>query len=197
MHLQNSIKAALMLSGLLLLSCSSTKRFDPKQAVTDLYRAWNHRQVQVVRDLLADDVQWELMGQTYKGKDEVVQFVAFDDGMSGHVELGEMSAQGDTVNFELRESNEFMTLLGIRQLTHYVRFVFVGGKVQHISGVKPSLGDDQLESAGGRFDSWVQSKHPEALPALYIQEGKPIISKESGSVLVRLAKEWSNSKEGQ
>ena len=197
MSFQNLTRATLILSSLMLLSCSSSKNSDPKQTVTDLFRAWNQRQEQVVRGLLTDDVQMTLMGQTFKGKDEIVRFMDFDDGMGGQVELGSSMSQGDTVTFELRESNQFMTALGVPQITNYVQFTLANGKVQRSIEVKPPLGNDQLEAAGARFGAWVQSQHPEALSALYGPEGSPVISKEAGILMVKLAKEWSASQSGK
>jgi hypothetical protein len=147
--------------------------------------------------MLAEDVEWELMGHTYKGKDEVVQFMAFDDGMGSRVDVANVTVKGDTVTLDLLESNEFMTTLGVPQIRNHVRIVFADGKVRHSSEVRPPEGSEQLDAAWAELGGWAQSNHPEALAAMYGADGSPVISKEAGKSLVGLAKEWRTAKSGQ
>jgi hypothetical protein len=182
---------------LMLSSCTPSPQFDPRDAVTRLFEAWNLRHEQVVRDLLADDVVWELMGHTYRGKDEVVQFIAFDDGMGSRLELANVTVEKDTVNLELLESNDLMTALGVPQLRSYVRIVFAGGKVKQSSETRPPQGAEQLEAAWGELGAWLETNHPDALAAMYGADGAPVRSREAGRSLVGLAREWKSAKDGR
>jgi hypothetical protein len=176
-----------------LSSCGPSPKFDPRAAVTKLFEAWNLRQEQVVRDLLADDVVWELMGHTYRGKNEVVQFIAFDDGMGSRLELANVTVEKDTVNLELLESNDFMAALGVPQLRSFVRIVFADGKVKHSSETRPPQGTEELEAAWGELGAWLETNHPDALAAMYGADGAPARSREAGRSLVGLAREWKSA----
>jgi hypothetical protein len=190
MHRRTCVALCGLLAIMSLLSCARANRFDPGLAVTKFFEAWDLRQAQVVRDMLADDVEMELLGHTYKGKDEVVQFMAFDDGMRGSLEVANVAVKGDTVTLDLLESNEFMAALGVPQVRNHLRVVFADRKLKRTSGLGPAEGDEQLEAAWAEFEGWVQSNHPEALAAMYGEDGAPVISREAGQALVELAKQW-------
>jgi hypothetical protein len=143
-----------------------------------------------VRDLLADDVEMDFQGQPFKGKDEVVRFMAFDDGMGSRVEVANVSARGDTVTFDLLESNEFMRTLGVPQIRGHQQFVLANGKVRRTADLRPPDGSAQLDSAWVRFAAWAQANRPQAMAALSDSESHAVVSREAGRALVALAKEW-------
>jgi hypothetical protein len=177
----------------LLLACCGPARFDALSAVEKLFKAWELRDEQTVRDLLAEDVRWEIGGETYVGQDRVITFMSFDAARGSHLELHKAEAMEDTVLFELVESNDFMSALGVPHIRTYGRIVFERGKAKVIDELRPAEGSDQLDEAWRAFWAWQLSKHPETLARLFAPDGSRILSPETGKMLVALAAEWRSA----
>ena len=75
--------------------------------------------IETLRALTHDDIIWYLGPSTFNGKDEVLKPNEFDKGYDTILEYCNVVVKGDTVRFDLLETNEQVKLFGQEGIRHY------------------------------------------------------------------------------
>ncbi len=167
--------------------------------IMQLYRRYTeaaiHHDVATARAMTADDAVWTLEGRTLIGKEQVLGPNEFDAGMQTELEYSNAVVKGNTVEFELTERNCVLRALGVKELHHYVRFVFEDGLLKRKELWKDSPTAKQLAHRQMELlVKWSREKHPNDLAKLSDSQGNVIYSRETGALTCKLVNKWVASK---
>ncbi len=188
--MKRSPASALFLS-LAFLSCPPKSTTDIKELHRRYMKASIHHDLKTLRSMTAEDAVWILGGQTLVGKEQVLGPNEFDIGMQTELEYSNVVVKGNTVEFELTERNCLTRALGVREMHHYVRFVFENGLVKRKEPWKDSPSLKQLAPRQMELlVKWSRGKHPDDFANLSDSKGNIIYSEETGALTCRLANAW-------
>lgn len=148
-----------------------------------------------LEQLLSDDVVWHLGLDTLRGKPAVMRPLQFDKGAQTRLLLRNPSAHGDTVDFELVETNLVLQGLGIPRLTHYSRFIYRNGKIVLKDARRPPLEVIALTDSVVRFSRWLRSSDSTSFSLIWNSHGQFKYSYDNGVLMSKLTKEWQNRTE--
>ncbi len=187
--------AIVLFFSLAFLSCAPKSTTDVKELFRRYTEAAIRHDLRTVRAMTAEDAVWVLGGQTLMGKEQVLGPNEFDIGMQTQLEYSNAVVKGNTVEFELTERNCLTHALGVKELHHYVRFVFEKGLVKRKEEWKDSptlkqLAPRQMEL----LIKWAREKHPDDFAKLSDSKGHIIFGEETGVLTCKLANEWVASK---
>lgn len=147
--------------------------------------------IETLRELTAENAVWKLGPFVFEGREEVLKPNAWDAGTDAILEYRNVRVKADTVEFELLEHNEILRAVGLEVVHHYTRFVFENGKMilkEPWQPRRPAIGE--FNKLMEPLRSWIREAHPEALEVLFDEEGVFEFSREGGTLMVELAREW-------
>jgi hypothetical protein len=163
----------------------------PDELVLAYVDAANRHDLVWVREHLAEDVTWDLMGDVLQGRDRVLAPHEQDRVMHTRLEPTLRGVAGDTVVLDVIERNDFITAMGLDSIGYDgIRFVVRDGLIRHIG---PAPGAPAVDPFGGAtvpFFAWVRQERPEDWAALLDAEGRPRYGEANGRLLMRLARAW-------
>jgi hypothetical protein len=144
--------------------------------------------------LTADSIVWQLGPYTFKGKKEALGPNAYDAGVQNQLVYRNASIEGNVVEFELIERNAIIRAVGMTEVRSYPRWEFEDGQLKRKAGrwkeapAEYSLAE--LERRKVPLRTWIRATHPEAMQALMDSEGHFVFSRDTGALMLRLAREW-------
>lgn len=128
-----------------------------------------------------------------KGSEKLLAAADFQAGVGTTYECTRMDVRGDTVDVDLVERSELGTILGIPETHHYERLVFVDGKLRLREMRRPT---DEQQAFGAKvreLKSWINMNHPEMAARIENPQADIEGSRETGELLVKMAREWRQS----
>jgi len=131
------------------------------------------------------------------GKDQVLGPLAYDEAINTYLEGSNMVVKGDTVEFELLEKNDVLTVLKIDELRHFPRFIFKEGLILEKASRKTYARAQELEEQIAAFREWLGENHPDDLARLEAPDGSLIYSSDNGYLVVKLLKIWAAEKQSE
>lgn len=181
--------ATLCLVVLLVAGCSRPHGPDPADRVMEYVVAANAHDLKRVREILAEDPTWQLLGETRRGLEAVLAPHEQDITMHTHLDVAVDSVHGDTVWTRVTERNGFLDAFGVDSLVQPTRFVLAEGRIAEMGPYGPGAADP-FGGALGPFFQWVRTQRPEAWGQLVDSAGATVYSRANGTLLIRLAREW-------
>lgn len=184
---------------LIMILCSTHYGFsqseqDHESKIRELHSKYmdasiNH-DIETLRSLTHDDIIWYLGKDTLKGKEKAIAPHEYDAGYKTNLKYNNVVVKGDTVRFELLETNEQVTFFGMEAIRLYPQFIFKDGLVYRKMPWKMSRDMSKLFRRSQPFINWVKTNHPEALISLQKPDGNFNFNYESGQLLCRLFSQW-------
>jgi hypothetical protein len=162
----------------------------PDERVRHYVEAANRHDLEAVEAMLADEVVWFLGPDTLTGKHEVLAPLNFDTGAQTHLELREITARGDTAEFEMAEHNRVLMALGIHELVHHTRFVFRDGLIVRKEEIRQPGGIEAFADSVASFANWLYVEEPEAYDRIWGPGGKFVYSQSTAELMLLLVDRW-------
>lgn len=106
---------------LLMFACSGQ---DPVGLLKKYEVTYNSHNVDNIMALIADDAVFRLDNRALNGKEAIRSLAEYDSVLDVQLEFRNISTEGDSVLFDVREINEWLRLAGIDEY-HYRRCVAV------------------------------------------------------------------------
>lgn len=181
----------------LLAACAEEQPSNTEHLLRKYVDACNRHDLETARDMLTDDVVWYLGPDTLVGKEQVLGPLAYDEGINTRLECSNVVVKGDTVEFELVEKNDFLTVLGFAEIRHFPRFIFKDGLLQEKKPGKPKVENQELNQKIAALREWAQENHPGVLARLEAPDGSFVFSRENGQLAVKLARAWQAERQSQ
>ncbi len=179
----------LLVASLLLLSCGSEKR-DIGSLLDDYIQHANAHDIPAVKRVLAYDVVWHLGSDTLRGVEEVLSPIRFDVGARTRLAYSNVHVSGDTIDFDLTETNQVLTALGIPQLHQFIRLVCRDGLIIYIGARRPPKEMQLFVERVITFSSWLKRTDSAAHAIIWGSSGKFLYNERTGSLMSRLAEKW-------
>ncbi|MEW5925646.1 MAG: nuclear transport factor 2 family protein [Candidatus Zixiibacteriota bacterium] len=95
---------------LLMLACS---KHDQVGLLKSFETTFNSHNVESVMALIADDALFTIDNKTLSGKDAVRNRIVYDSVLEAQIEFTNIKQEGDSVLFDAREINEWLSLAGM------------------------------------------------------------------------------------
>jgi ketosteroid isomerase-like protein len=149
----------------------------------------NH-DIKTLRVLTHEDIVWYLGSDTLKGKEAALTPHGYDAGLKTTLHYSNVIVKGDTVRFDLLETNEQVQFFGMEALRMYPQFIFKDGLVYRKMPWKRSGDVSELFRRSQPFINWARTNHPEALKTLRKPSGEFNYNYESGQLLRQLFSQW-------
>lgn len=183
--------SVLILIVVLLLSCAP----DLSQRVRDYEETYNTHDVERLMALYADDIRFEITDVWVKeGKKAVRELAEWDKATNMHMTISDIKVSGDTVTFNLVETNDWWRLAGIGEV-HYVPCVMVFRNCL-ISELRATMIKESLDAYAKVWPSimsWASEHRSEELAEL-LPGGEFIYSAEAARKWIVLLQEWRGAR---
>lgn len=174
---------------LILSSCTSHEA-DIQELHRKYMEASMNHDIETLRAMMAEDIVWELELFTFQGIEEALGPHEYDAGIENSIEYSNVVVRGDTVEFELVETNELSKAFGMNEVHQFPRFIFKDGLVHRKELWKRSTDKRELSRRVKPFQKWIRKTHPEAMKTFFNSGKKFIHNRETGQLYVQLLKEW-------
>ena len=161
-----------------------------EQAVNRYLTHLNEHNVRAALDCLAETFQLQFSGTDYvMSKEAAADALAWDAGAKGHLEWQVVSADERRVTVEGRETNEFLSLIGVGSLAFRSTFeVTERGKIERQSH-HVDWGPVTLEAAMKPLVEWALQHEPDELAEIY-PNGRMLYTRSMAERWVALARRW-------
>ena len=174
---------------LILSSCTSHEA-DIQELHRKYMEASMNHDIETLRAMMAEDIVWELELFTFQGIDEALGPHEYDAGIENNIEYSNVVVRGDTVEFELIETNEISKTFGMNEVRQFPRFIFKDGLVHRKELWKRSTDKRELSRRVKPFHGWIRKKLPGVMKTFFNSEKKFIHSRETGQLYLQLLREW-------
>jgi len=186
-RIQVSIRTALPVAMLLLLSCSSNH--------TDRVKAYeashNSHDVEGTLAFFTDDFRYEMVGSwVAEGREQMRKFEEWDASIGSELSFDNFDVSGDTVMCTVIERNDWFSLVGVDAIYYEcVRIIFNNGLIAEITAEQSHESMLAAQTAFQAFIEWAIKEHPQRLAEL-MSGAKFEFSKETADKWLSLLKEW-------
>ena len=179
----------LLLTGLILICGCEPQNNKPGIVLDEYIKAANEHNIEKVRSMYSDSIVWHFGPFTFKGKEEAITPLKFDKGANTILIVSNVISNGDTVDFDLLETNDVITALGIKQLHHFPRFIINNGLISRKLSRKPPLEFQSFSDSVASFADWLSHNSPEIYNQFW-PIGKFNFSEETGRKMPAEIKKW-------
>jgi hypothetical protein len=161
-----------------------------KDVIDTYLEATNHHNIDDALDLLADDFTLDFEGTEFSiRKQDMPDVLGWDKGVNGHVEFDDLRLEGDSVKGQFTERNEFLELLGIKELKSENTFIVdesgrISKQLYKANPGQPSF-IEKLQPA----IQWARQHRPDVLDRIY-PDNQMQYNEEMGTRWVQLLREW-------
>jgi hypothetical protein len=184
------MKFAVLIILILSILIACEKQAPIPEAVLNQYiKAANEHNIDKVKEMYADSIIWYFGPYTFEGKEEALAPLKFDKGANTMLIVSDVIINGDTVDFNLLETSDVITALGIRQLHHFPRFIIKDGLITIKLSRKPPMEISAFSDSVKSFATWLSENKPEKFEQFW-PEGKFNFSEETGRDMPWEVKKW-------
>lgn len=163
---------------------------DAESLVREYVDAFNHYDADALGTLIADDVRWDTGSRTVKGKANVLSTLAYEQRVNRRYEFRNVVAHGDTIDFELVRSDDFVSAFEIEPLVLFPRLIVEDGLIRRLVHRKGIEGFEAFREKYAPFRQWLGESHPDTLKALEGRDGSEINSPENLRLELEMARYW-------
>lgn len=172
----------------------SQEKLYPESNIRELHRKYmeasiNH-DIETLRALTHDEVIWYLGSDTLKGKEAALAPHEYDAGYKTTLKYSNVVVNGDTVRFNLLETNEQVRFFGMEGIRFYPQFIFKDGLVYRKMPWNQSPDLPELMRLSRPLINWVKTNHQGALRTIRKPNGDFKYSYKTGKLLLQLFNQW-------
>lgn len=174
----------------LLVSCAP----DLSQLVRDYEATYNTHDVERLMAFYADDIRFEIAGVwVKKGKKAVRELAEWDKATNMHMTISDIKVSGDTVTFNLVETNDWWEIAGIGGV-HYEPSVMIirNGLISELRATMTQASLDAYARVWPSIMSWASEHRSEELAEL-LPGGEFIYGMEAAKKWLVLLQEWRDA----
>jgi hypothetical protein len=175
---------------IMLFSCNEYSERNIKELAKKYTTASTNHDIETLFSMTHDSIVWKLGPYTLKGKEAALGPNKYDKGVGSFLKYQIVRISGDTVDFELYETNDIITAVGMKGVTQFPRFIFKNGLLYRKEAWKKSRDIQELNQRSKPRREWVKLNHPEVFDKFFDSEGNFIFNEENGELQVRMSKEW-------
>jgi hypothetical protein len=175
-----------------LLGCA-TLPSDPEKVLDNYIKTANEHNIEEVKDMYADSIVWYFGPFTFKGKEEAIAPLEFDKGANTKLIHTNIYVHGDTIDFDLLETNDVIVALGIPKLHHFPRFIIKNGLINLILSRKPPTEFEAYTDSVTKFAMWLSEYSPDIYEQIW-PKGIFNFSEETGRIMPAEVLKWKNRK---
>ncbi len=175
---------------LVLLGCKK-QQLNTEQVLKEYIQSANEHNLEKVYLMYSDNIEWQFGTYTFSGKEEAIAPLRFDKGANTFLTIKNINANGDTLDFELIETNDVIKELGIPKLHHFPRFILKDGLIYRISESRPPLEIRAYVDSVSAFAMWLSDNRPKKFEQFW-PNGKFNFSEETGKEMPLEVAEWRN-----
>jgi hypothetical protein len=187
-----SCRKLLFLILILFLACEK-KSTNPKVVLNGYIKAANEHNIEKVRDFYSDSIIWHFGSFTFRGKDEAIAPIKFDKGANTLLVVSNIKVSGDTVDFDLLETNDVLSALGVPELHHFPRFIIKDGLIHSIFSRRPPAEFQAYSDSVSGFAKWLSENLSETYNKFW-PDGRFNFSEETGITMPTEVMKWRNRK---
>lgn len=171
------------------LGCASSGRRTPSETVLRYFEAMHTQDTKVALELLHEDFTFRDRAGTFAiSRSAIRPILEWDAATHSRGEVSILETSGSTVRVHLRETNDFLELLGLGPHEAGVTFVVADGTVREIVVGSGAELQRAVEAAIAPIVDWAQATHPAKLAGL-IADGTIVYDGRSASGWVALLAE--------
>ena len=185
---------AIVFGALLLTAC--TAPVDNLQRVGEYQDRKNAGDLDAVMEMFTHDAELHFgaLG-TLQGSDQIRAIHEYDVALATVLSFESCAESGSDVSCTTIESNEWLRLAGIENVTYAEsRFSFNGdGRIQTVSATLTPESAAALGQALANFDGWARANRAGEYSALFTDTGKFVYSGDNGKKVLGLLRDWQTS----
>jgi len=175
---------------LVLLGCKN-QQLNTEQVLKEYIQSANKHDLEKVYSMYSDSIVWQFGPYTFSGKEEAISPLRFDKGANTFLIIKNINVIGDTLDFELIETNDVIKELGIPKLHHFPRFILKDGLIYRILESRPPLEIRAYVDSVSTFALWLSENKPDKFEQFW-PDGKFNFSEETGKEMPLEVAEWRN-----
>ncbi len=154
---------------------------------------YNSHNVDEIVNLYANDAVFEVVGQfTLKGKDQIRGITEYDSVLNIKMSISNIRAYGDTVRFELSETNDWLRASEIGEAHYSGYFLFEDGLIKHLRAEAKPGTQHAFNDVLTPLMTWAREEKGNVLAEM-MPEGLFIYDAKNAKRTLALLQEWKNS----
>ncbi len=186
--------------GMVLLLAACTAPIDNTQLIKQYQDRKNAGDLEATLAMFTPDAELHFgpLG-SLQGHDAVRAIHEYDVALETIVLFDNCTASGNQVSCTVVETNEWLRLAGIAELS-YDESVFSisdDGRIESVSAVLSPESGQAMGAALTTFDGWARMNRAEDYAALFSEGGDFVYSYDNGLRVLELLREWRRSTEAQ
>lgn len=187
--LPHEMNQGAMVSILLAVVGCGAPHASPEQAVARFFTAQQAHDVERVMELLHQDYVFRDQAGTFSvTRSGVRPMLEWDAGVGWRGEASVVETEADTVRVRLRETNDFLELLGLGPLRTDVAFVVAGGMIREAIAGSGAEMQQTVDAAVAPVLEWARATDPAKLRGL-VEDGNIVYDGRSAEGWIRLLRE--------
>ena len=139
------------------------------------------------------DAVFEVIGQfELKGRTRIRDITKYDSVLNIQMQISNPHARGDTVWFDLTETNDWLRISEIGQANYSVFFIFENGLIKKISADAREETKQAFEKVFSSLMPWAEEEKGQILSEM-MPEGRFIYNAENAKKTLGLLRSWKQS----
>jgi hypothetical protein len=159
--------------------------------LNEYIQAANAHDIEKVYGMYSDSIVWHFGSFRFKGKEKAIAPLKFDTGANTVLVISNVVLNSDTVDFDLLETNDVITALGIERLNHFPRFIIKDGLILKKLSRKPPLEFKAFADSVSAFANWLRSNSPDIYEKIWPGD-EFNFSEETGRIMPVEVRKWRN-----
>jgi hypothetical protein len=153
--------------------------------------AHNNHDIEKVMSLYTNDITFEIVGSWVKnGKEQVRGLAEWDATTNSLMIISDIEVRKDTVEFRLKEGNDWFRLIGIEFMYYYpCRIIFRDGLIKKIEAEVTSESNKLFRELWPPVYNWLSQERNNELSEL-ISGGEFVYNLENATKWISILKEW-------
>ena len=166
---------------------------DADLVVQDFCQSFGQKAGLAILSLFADSARFDIegIGVGFVGRDDIGRLAEYGMAVHERLKVRDIEVSQDTVRCRLRESNDWLGLLGVRRATYNGWFWVSEGR---ILGARLELTPESRDELAGKlaeFLSWLLVENPKALNRL-LPGGRPTYDSRIVPELIVRLRQWQS-----
>lgn len=153
---------------------------------------YNTHNVNNIVKLYSDDAVFEVAGQ-FKliGKNKIRDITKYDSVLNIQMHISNPRASGDTVWFDLSETNDWLRISEIGQANYSVYFIFENGLIKKISASGKGETQQAFQRVFSSLLPWAEENKGQILSEM-MPEGRFLYNTENARKTLELLRSWKD-----
>ena len=169
--------------------CTGAPDVGPAAAFDAYMRDIAARDLDTVMAHFADDMEAEFSPDYVIPREEMRRVLTFDFAVNSRTEHTVIAETDDSVEVEMVENNDLLTLLGVRDMRVRLRVDFHDGQILRQTMLDLSFTGPSMDEAMEPFLAWAREHEPEQFSRIHGDAG-PVYTGDAAPTWLTLARQW-------